>query len=138
METRGFLADRRDLGLQPLTAVGLTDMRRRKGMADASGNDCSGLGDVRLAGVLRGSRGRSDIYRWRARRGTRLVGRARRRLRGCRCKPGRGQGNRPSNQSHLHPGSGSLEPLRRGTAPQGFGRSISAAFQSLKGSSRRC
>ena len=95
----GLAADRRDLLLNALPAVGLADAGGRQHVPDASGNDGRRLGRIGLAGILRGAGGRR-----RSGGGRRILGgRTRLGLSGCRCEPGRGQGNRPSNQSHLNP-----------------------------------
>jgi hypothetical protein len=93
-----FFADRRDLHLDALAAIGFADAGSRDHVAGRAVDD-----------GLRRTGGRDGCCC--ARRG--LGGRARRR-RGCRrscrslghrrwSKPGRGQGDRPSNQSHSLP-----------------------------------
>ena len=120
VEGQCFLADRRNLVLNSLAAVGLADPGRWKCMADAAVDDRR-LGRVRLARVLSRPGRRRRRCRSAGRSCAILGRRGRRSLRGCRCHASRGQSNRPSNQSHCHPGLRALEPDTREPRPRKFG-----------------
>ena len=55
-----------------------------------------------------------------------------RRLGRCRCQAGGGQGNRPCNQFHSHPGDLGWGLEHRDAGPLELGGLIGAAFRSLK------
>ena len=148
VEADGFAADRRDLLLDAHAAVGLADARRRASRTwpTRAGHDAAGR---RHRACRRSARCRPAASPSAGAAAGVLVGLAQLavRLRRRRCKPGRGQGDRPSNQSHRHPRSHALEPEAQDRAAgfarlyrRGFSRASSAssdARQVLKAAAAR-
>ncbi len=122
VERRRFLADRRDLHLDALAAVGLADARRRDHVADAA------INDRRLGGVGLGRRpGRFRRQEPRQQRLERPSLRA----------PGAAAGVSPAAAKAIaHPNNLIISPDVPGTgnaaAPPDLAVSISAAFRTLK------
>ncbi len=114
VEMRGALSERRNLFFNPQGAGnGHADPGRRDLMADAAIDD-------RRGSSRGGGRRRSSSFILSRRAGGRLCGR--------RCKAGRGQGDRPSNQFHSQPRLRAVRLETQVRAPR-FGRLYRRGFR---------